>query len=155
MDNNVIMRQIRYIFDFRDSKIVELFGLVEQEVTVEDVNGWLQKEDDPSYQPIYDKQLAHFLNGLIIHKRGKRDPNEPAPKAEKTLSNNLILRKLKIALSFKNEDIIDTLYSVGLKISKHEVSALFRNPKQSQYRLCKDQFLRNFLHGLQKKYRPK
>lgn len=152
MDNNVIIRQIRFIFDFKDSKMVQLFALAGHEVTLEEVSNWLKRDDDLSYQPIYDKDLAYFLNGLIIEKRGKREG--PLPKAEKSLSNNLILRKLKIALNFKDHDIIDTLALVGLRIGKHELSALFRNPKQSQYRLCKDQFLRNFLYGLRKKYRP-
>lgn len=152
MENNLILRQIRYIFNFRDSKIVELFALAEKEVTLEEVINWMKKEEEESYQPIYDKELAYFLNGLIIEKRGKREG--PAPKAEKTLSNNLILRKLKIALNFKDYDIIDTVALAGQKIGKHELSAFFRNPKQSQYRLCKDQFLRKFLQGLQQKYRP-
>lgn len=152
MENNLILRQIRYIFNFRDAKIVELFALAEKEVTLEEVVNWMKKEEEESYQPIYDKELAYFLNGLIIHKRGKREG--PAPKAEKTLSNNLILRKLKIALNYKDYDIIDTVALAGQKIGKHELSAFFRNPKQSQYRLCKDQFLRKFLQGLQQKYRP-
>jgi uncharacterized protein YehS (DUF1456 family) len=42
---------------------------------------------------------------------------------------------------------------VDMRISKHELSAFFRNPNQSQYRPCQDQILRNFLHGLQLKYR--
>ncbi|MFK7899908.1 MAG: DUF1456 family protein, partial [Cyclobacteriaceae bacterium] len=41
----------------------------------------------------------------------------------------------------------------NLRVSKHELSAFFRKPGQSQYRLCKDQILRNFLHGMQMKYR--
>ena len=75
--------------------------------------------------------------------------------AEKTLNNNLILRKLKIALNLKAEDIIAVLNLADLYISKHELSAFFRKPTQKQYRMCKDQFLRNFLHGLQLKHRPK
>ncbi|SEC30808.1 Uncharacterized conserved protein YehS, DUF1456 family [Tenacibaculum sp. MAR_2009_124] len=152
MENNVIIRQIRYIFDFKDSKMIELFALVEHKVTIEQVHNWMKKEDQPSYKPMQDEELAHFLNGLIIFKRGKREG--PPPQAEKSLNNNLILRKLKIALNFKDFDIIDTLSLVKLNISKHELSAFFRNPKQDQYRICKDQFLRNFLFGLQKKYRP-
>jgi len=43
---------------------------------------------------------------------------------------------------------------VDMHISKHELSAIFRKPGQKQYRECKDQFLRNFLYGLQFKERP-
>ena len=63
------------------------------------------------------------------------------------------MRKLKIALNLKTEDIIDILDLANLHVSKHEITALFRKPSQSQFRLCKDQFLRNFLHGLQIRYK--
>ena len=75
------------------------------------------------------------------------------PKPEKTLNNNLILRKIKIALALRDDDMVDILKLADLKVSKHEISALFRKETQSQYRQCKDQFLRNFLFGMQKKYR--
>ncbi len=151
MKNNDILRRIRYTFDFSDSKMIEIFGLAEVEVTRAEISDWLKKEDDPAAQGIYDKQLAIFLNGLIYLKRGKREG--PQPKPEKSLNNNIIFRKLKIALNLKDDDIVDILNLVDMRVSKHEINAFFRNPKQSQYRACKDQFLRNFLHGMQLKYR--
>ncbi|MDA7726128.1 DUF1456 family protein, partial [Pseudomonadales bacterium] len=30
----------------------------------------------------------------------------------------------------------------------------FRKPKHKHYRACKDQILRNFIHGIQMQYRP-
>ncbi|MGB0886259.1 MAG: DUF1456 family protein, partial [Chitinophagales bacterium] len=94
-----------------------------------------------------------FLNGFINEKRGKREGEQPKP--EKTLNNNIILRKLKIALNLKDTDVIDMLDLAGLKFSKHELSAFFRKPDQKQYRACKDQFLRNFLYGMELKYKKK
>ncbi|MBR9919235.1 MAG: DUF1456 family protein [Bacteroidetes bacterium] len=152
MKNNDILRRLRYIFDISDSGMMKIFSLAEHEVSRAEISDWLKKEDDPAFQPIYDKQLATFLNGFISLKRGKKDG--PQPKPEKTLSNNLILRKLKIALSMKTEDMLDIFDLADIPISKHELSAFFRHPDQSQFRLCKDQYLRNFLYGLQQKYRP-
>ncbi len=151
MNHNDILRRIRYTFDFSDSKMIEIFDLAGHKVTRAQVSNWLKKDDDPDYQGLYDIDLAIFLNGLIIEKRGKKEGPQPLP--EKRLNNNVVLRKLKIAFNLKDIDIIDILSSVDLRISKHELSAFFRKPNQSQYRLCKDQILRNFLHGLQKKYR--
>jgi uncharacterized protein YehS (DUF1456 family) len=96
--------------------------------------------------------LAMFLNGFIKDRRGKKEGSQPEP--EKSLSNNLILRKLKIALNLKDEDILSLLTLAGREVSKHEISAFFRHPEQNQYRVCKDQILRNFIQGLQMKYRP-
>jgi uncharacterized protein YehS (DUF1456 family) len=111
----------------------------------------LKKEEDPDFQEIDDMHLAIFLNGLIDEKRGKKD-GTPIP-VEKSLTNNVILRKLKIAMNFRDEDILDVLSKADMKISKHELSALFRKPTHQHYRLCNDQFLRSFLQGLQKTYR--
>lgn len=152
MDNNNILQRIRYVFDFSDDKMIEIFGLAATEVTREEVSNWLKKDDDPEHKSLYDKQLSIFLNGLITEKRGKKDGE--APKPEKKLNNNQILRKLKIALNLQSEDILAIMELANFKISKHELSAFFRKPGQSQYRICKDQVLRNFMNGLQLKYRP-
>ncbi|WP_373522868.1 DUF1456 family protein [Aquiflexum sp.] len=151
MTNNDILRILRYTFDFGDDRMIRVFELGGKVVIRAEVSDWLKRDEDPDFKGIYDKDLAYFLNGLIIDKRGKKD--DTLPVAEKTLTNNMILRKLKIALELKDEDILDMLEQMDIKISKHELSAFFRKPTQSQYRLCKDQVLRNFLRGLQMKYR--
>ena len=151
IENNDILRRIRYTFDFSDSEIISLFHQGDLQVTRAQISNWLKKEDDPAYQNLNDNQLAIFLNGLINEKRGKKEGEQPV--AETQLNNNLIFRKLRIALNLKDEDILQILEYTGMRISKHELSAFFRNPNQVQYRPCQDQILRNFLQGLQKKYR--
>jgi len=153
MNNNDIIRRIRYIFDFNDSKMIEIFGSADHEVTRAQISNWLKKDNDLDFQGLYDKQLAIFLNGFINEKRGKKEGVQPKP--EKSLNNNIILRKLKIALNLKDIDMLKILELGGIRISKHELSAFFRNPGQSQYRSCKDQILRNFLQGVQIKYHIK
>ena len=151
MENNDIIRRIRYSFDFNDSKMIEIFALGDSKVTRTQVSSWLKKDIDPGYVALSDFQLAIFLNGLITKKRGKKEGPKPIP--EKELNNNIIFRKLRIALNLKDSDILEILKLADIKISKHELSAFFRKPGQSQYRECKDQILRNFLRGMQMKYR--
>jgi uncharacterized protein YehS (DUF1456 family) len=151
MDNNDVLRRLRYTFDFEDTKMVELFGLGDLTVTRPEVSEWLKRDDDPEKQNLLDVELAAFLNGLITHNRGKKEGVEIVN--ERMLNNNMILRKLKIALSFKDDDMMEIFDLANIRISKHEISAFFRNPKQNQYRRCEDQFLRNFLLGLTLKYR--
>jgi len=150
--NNDIIRRIRYTFDFNDSKMMEIFALGGHLVSREQVSDWLKKEDDPASIKLTDLQLAVFLNGLINDKRGKKEGVQHEP--EKSLNNNIIFRKLKIALNLKDDDILEVLALCDMRISKHELSAFFRHPDQDQYRTCNDQILRVFLHGLQKKYKP-
>lgn len=152
MTNNDILRRIRYIFDLNDNKVISIFALAELKVSREQISDWLKKDDDASYKSLSDTELAIFLNGLIIEKRGKKDGPQPVP--EKVLNNNIIFRKLKIALNLKNEEVLELLVLADLKISKHELSAFFRRADHKHYRVCKDQILRNFLKGVQLKLRP-
>lgn len=152
MNNNDVLRRIRYIFDLTDSEMIAIFSTVGYEVTRTEVSDWLKKDDEPAYQKCSDTRLAIFLNGLICEKRGKKEGSLPVP--EKRLTNNIIFRKLKIALNLKDEDILETLRLARLVVSKHELSAFFRSPGHKHYRDCRDQILRNFLKGLQVRYRP-
>ena len=61
--------------------------------------------------------------------------------------------KLKIALNLQADDVLAIMALSGLPISKHELSAFFRRPDHKHFRACKDQILRNFLAGVQIKYR--
>jgi uncharacterized protein YehS (DUF1456 family) len=149
--NNDILRRIRYTFDFNDSKMIAIFGLADHQVTREQVSDWLKKDDDPAFQKCSDAQLAVFLNGLINDRRGKKDGEQPEP--EQRLTNNIIFKKLKIALDLKAEDILEILELTDTHISKHELSAFFRRPDHKHYRDCKDQVFRNFLNAIQLKYR--
>ena len=151
MDNNDILRRLRYTFDFNDTQMIEVFGLAEVEVNRQQVSNWLKQEDDPAFLKLYDDYLAIFLNGLIVKNRGKKDDKIPPP--EKKLNNNIILRKLKIALNLKTEDVLKMYKLAEKKVSEHEITSFFRNPKQPQYRECQDQYLRYFLNGLQTFYR--
>ena len=64
------------------------------------------------------------------------------------LSNNDILKKLRVALSLHNEDIIHILSLVDFKITKGALGDLFRNEDHPGYVEAGDQVLRNFLNGL-------
>ncbi len=64
------------------------------------------------------------------------------------LTNNDILKKLRVALKLKDEDIVDILKLVDFDITKSELNAMFRKEDHSNYMPCGDQLLRNFLNGL-------
>ena len=151
MTNNDILRRIRYTFNFDDTKMIAIFGLAGMDVTRAEISDWLKKEEDPDYQKCNDVTLASFLNGLIIEKRGKKDGPQPEP--ETSLTNNIIFRKLKIALNLQADEVLMLIKRADFSLSKHELSAFFRKPDHKHYRKCKDQVLRYFLKGVQLKYR--
>lgn len=152
MNNNDTIRRLRFAFTLDDHQMMTLFKKGGYEATRAEVSNWLKKDEDPDFQVLKDVMLATFLNGFIVDKRGKKDGEEP--KAEKRMNNNLVLRKLKIALTLDDTAMLEIFSLVGFHISKHEISAFFRKPDNSHYRDCKDQILRNFLVGLQMSYRP-
>lgn len=114
---------------------------------------WLAREGEANYIPCDDVHLARFLNGLIIKNRGPKGDEPPEP--DTVLSNNMVLKKLKIALNLQADDVIALLQLSDFRLSKHELSALFRHPSHKNYRECLDQLLRNFLGGIEARYRKK
>ena len=151
MTNNDILRRIRYVFDFKDQEVIKIFDLAKSQITQEELINYFRQEEHPEYKNCSDKTLATFLNGLITKMRGESDG--PKKEIEKKLDNNIIFKKLKIALNLKAEEVLDILKLVDFEFGKHELSALFRKKGHKHYRNCHDQVLRNFLNGLQKKYR--
>jgi uncharacterized protein YehS (DUF1456 family) len=147
MTPNDVLRSIRYLLNIRDAALVDIIRLGGREVGTAEVVAFLKKEDDAGYQPCSDEVLAHFLNGLVTYKRGKDESRPPQP-IEVPVTNNAVLKKLRAAFELKDSDIITLLAKTGFKVSKTELSALFRRPDHRNYRDCGDQLLRNFLKGL-------
>lgn len=133
--------------------MMAIFASADLPVNREQVSAWLKKDDDSDFVKCHDVVLATFLNGLINEKRGKKPGPQHPP--EKRLTNNIILTKLKIAFNLKSEDIIELFAKENLTVSKPELSAFSRKPDHQHYRECKDQFLRNFLQGLDHLYHVK
>ena len=94
-----------------------------------------------------------MLVGFIIKKRGIREDSKPPAKPE-LLTNNIILKKLRIALTLRDVDIIEIMSLANVEVSKTELSALFRREGHKNYKECGNQFLRYFLKGLTLKFRP-
>lgn len=156
MDCNDILKKIRYAFNFRDKVMVEIFKEAGYEITEAEVINMLRKQSEETYKECKENELIFFLNGLIIKNRGRKEEKEDAPKKEiEVLTNNVIMKKLKIALDFKSDDMIEMLKLSGVIISPPELSAIFRNSNHRNYKECGDRYVRNFLRGLGIKLRGK
>lgn len=147
MLNNYVLRSVRYMLNLSDAQMVEIVKLADFSVTKEEMSLWLKKDTDPDYVECSDLVLGHFLNGLIYHRRGK-DESRPAPEVEDRINNNIIFKKLRVAFELKDVDLLEIYQSVDFRVSKPELSAIFRNPEHKNYRECGDQLLRYLLKGL-------
>ena len=149
MINNDVLRSIRYMLDLSDIKVVEITKLADADFPIEktDVQAFLKKDDEEGYVECSNRVLAHFLDGLVFHYRG-RDESQPQRPIEKRVTNNVVLKKLRVAFQLKDVDMHQAFEDAGFPISKPELTALFRQPEHKNFRLCGDQALRNFLKGL-------
>lgn len=147
MTNNDVLRSVRYMLDISDNKVVEITRLAGLEISKADVIAFTRKEDEEGYVACSDPIMAHFLDGLVFFKRGK-DESRPAQPIELPVTNNVVLKKLRVAFELKEDDMHAILKSVDFPVSKPELSALFRKVGHNNYRECGDQLLRNFLKGL-------
>jgi uncharacterized protein YehS (DUF1456 family) len=148
MMNNDVLRSVRYMLDISDGKVVDIVKLGGYEVSKADVIAFMKKdEEEEGYLDCSDEIMAHFLDGLVIFKRGK-DDSRPPQKIEVPVTNNTVLKKLRVAFELKEDDMHAILKASEFPVSKPELSALFRKFGHSNYRTCGDQLLRNFLKGL-------
>jgi uncharacterized protein YehS (DUF1456 family) len=154
MTNNDILRQLRYALNINDSTMIEIFKLADHEIEQSKLTGLLKKEDEEGFVNCSDDVLRYLLDGLILHKRGRKEikPGETR-KPDSRLTNNTILKKLRIALELKEDDMLGILKLANVDISKSELTALFRKEGHKNYKECGDQFLRKFLNGLSIRYR--
>lgn len=152
MLNNDVLRSLRYLLNVSDSKLEALCRLADYPVEPGLISACLLREDEAGYRACSDVLLAHVLEGLLFHKRG-RDDSRPRLPVEKRLSNNIVLKKLRVAFELRDDDIQAILQAADLPMTKAELGALFRAPGHRHYRECGDQILRNFLRGLTQRER--
>lgn len=171
MDNNDILIRLRYALDIKDVDIVKIFNLGGVNVSKEEVQKILKKSKDRSFNENEDEALGEdniectnamldsFLNGFIIFKRGKQEqsPGQPERPVQSITDgssvNNIVLKKIKIALALTSEDMIDIIKKTGTTITKGELSAILRKEGHRNYKACGGNYARNFLKGLALKYR--
>lgn len=152
MTHNDVFRRVRSMLSLDDAAVIAVFAEAEHTVTIEQVKAWRAWEDAPHFDVIPDRDLALFLNGLIVTKRGRRPG--PLPEPEKVLDNNLVAKKLRIALNLQGDDLMAAVKRAGFSMSEHELSAFFRKPGHKHYRVMNDQVLRYLMRGLRMELRP-
>ena len=147
MKNNDVLRSLRYILNISEKKMVEILLLSGLKVQEPELIDMLKDEEDPAFLDCDDELMAHFLDGLIYFKRGK-DDSKPAFPLEIPVTNNLVLKKLRVAFQLKEEDMHELLKKADYPLGRSELSALLRKKDHPNYRECGDQVLRYFLKGL-------
>ena len=150
MTHNDTLRRLRYALNVNDAKIAELLSRAGRKTTTDEVINWLKREDESGYVELSPILLCRFLDGLIIDKRGPH-PSGKMPEPLEFLSNNEVLKKLRIALELQADDMIAIFQRVEFTVTKSELSAFFRRPEHRNFRKCPEQVLKKFIKGLSTK----
>ncbi|MGL4534207.1 MAG: DUF1456 family protein [Fusobacteriaceae bacterium] len=153
MNNNDILRRLRYAMDISDVKMVKIFELGGVTLDLDGLKNILKKEHEEGYVTVPNNELKQFLDGFIVFRRGpletKSNSEEDVLHPKKNSNNNnIILKKLRIALNFRSEDMLKVFKAGEVEMSESELSALFRKPDHKNYRECGDKYIRTFLKGL-------
>ena len=147
--NNDVLRTLRYALELDNPTLLGIFAEGDAGISARHLAALLKGEEEDGFEPLDDALLARLLDGLIARYRGRREPGPAArPESLTRLSNNAILRALRIALELKDADLLAIMSLAGVAVSKPELSALFRREDHRNYQPCGDQFLRTFLRGL-------
>lgn len=170
MNNNDKLVRLRYALDIKDDDLVKIFDLGGMSLTKAEITQFLTRVPNPVteeekypenlYEVILDNRtLETFYNGLITFKRGKRplkpgEVEKPAPLIMTHQNgNNVMLKKLKIALALTSGDMVAIIGKTGLKVTESELGAILRKEGHRNYQMCGDNFARNFIKGLGLTYR--
>lgn len=162
MNNNDILIRLRYALDIKDTDMLKIFSLGGMTITKEKLQDMLMKQEITSTSPeekCSNHVLEVFFNGLIIYKRGRQknaQGKEVAPTfliKKRADVNNVLIKKVKIALALTSEEIIDLLRLADVYVSDSEISAILRKEGQRNYKICGDRYARNFIKGLTLKLR--
>ncbi|MBC8206888.1 MAG: DUF1456 family protein [Kiritimatiellales bacterium] len=147
MTNNDTLRRLRYALNRNDLAIAEITSKSGRETTEAEVSNWLKLEDEPGFVAMSDADLCSFLDGLIIEKRGPH-PSGNVPAPMEYLSNNEILKKLRIAMNLQSDGMLAIFKKAEFDVSSAELGSFFRRADHPKFAKCPEQVLRKFIKGL-------
>ncbi len=145
MTNNEIIKRLRFILDVEAAAIAECFKFADVTLSDTELENLLAPESDEIFQACSDELFTRFLDGLITWRRG---PAKGGPRNPVALTNNVILKKVRIALELEARDLDNAFMLADCELSAHEISALFRKPGTKHFSECSDEILERFFSGL-------
>jgi len=147
MNNNAVLYSLRHSLPLTGEQMSTIFELGGHTVSAREVEALMERDDREGAVRCSDVLLIDFLDGFILQRRGPRTSGA-APAPPPALSNNVLLKKLRIALNLHEADMLAILAEGGQPLTKRELTPLFRKPDHKHYRACDDALLEAFFKGL-------
>ncbi len=151
MKTNDILYKIQKALNLSQEEMLEAYKLADYKIEASHLDSLLKRRQDEGSKLCSYEELGVFLDGFVILKRGpspKKTNNDEAVE----LTNNLILKKLRIALELKEAET-EIIFSLGeAELSKQQLASLFRKEGHKNFKECSDELLMAFLEGMDEFY---
>ncbi len=151
MNTNDILYKIQKGLNLSSEDMLKAYDLEAYDMDETHLDALLKRHQEKDYKLCSYEELGVFLDGLVVLKRG------PSPKTSNSdeaveLTNNLILKKLRIALELKEAET-EIIFSLGeAELTKQQLASLFRKEGHKNFKECSDELLNAFLDGLDEFY---
>jgi uncharacterized protein YehS (DUF1456 family) len=151
LNTNDILYHIQKALNLSQEEILQSYKLVEYPMDSTRLDALLKRRLDKGFELCSYEELGLFLDGLVLLKRG------PSPKKQNgdevvELTNNLILKKLRIAMELKEPETEIIFGLAEVELSKQALKSLFRKEGHKNFKACSDELLMAFLEGLDEFY---
>lgn len=149
MRTNDIFRKITQSLTLGNLQIQQLFALSAIDLNDKEITNLLKTDYQPGFEPMPDYVLLIFLNNLIEQQRGKKnDAEQEVIEKHAKISNNDVLKKLRIAYNLHEQQVRDALKLATIELTKSDLAALFRKPGHVHFKACDDELVLDFIEGL-------
>lgn len=149
MRTNDIFRKITQSLTLDNLQIQQLFALSAIDLNDKEIANLLKTDYQPGFEPMPDYVLLIFLNNLIEQQRGKKnDAEQEVIEKHAKISNNDVLKKLRIAYNLHEQQVRDALKLATIELTKSDLAALFRKPGHVHFKACDDELVLDFIEGL-------
>ncbi len=151
MKTNDILYKIQKALNLSQEEMLEAYKLAEYKMDATHLDSLLKRRLEEGFKLCSYEELGIFLDGFVTLKRG------PSPKKNNDdevveLTNNLILKKLRIALELKEAETEIIFSLADIELSKQQLASLFRKEGHKNFKECSDELLMAFLDGLDEFY---
>ncbi len=151
ISTNEILYRIHKSLSLSIEDMLKAYTLEEYKMDASHLEALLKRRQDAGFMLCSYEELGVFLDGLVTLKRG------PSPKKNNEdeaveLTNNLILKKLRIALELKEAETEIIFGLADIELSKQQLASLFRKEGHKNFKACSDELLMAFLEGLDEFY---
>ncbi len=151
LTTNEILYRIQKALSLTTEDILKTYKFEGYTMEPAHLEALLKRRMDKGFLQCSYEELGIFLDGLVTLKRGESPKNRNDDEAVE-LTNNLILKKLRIALELKEAEIEIIFGLADITLSKQQLKSLFRKEGHKNFKSCSNDLLMSFLEGLDEFY---